>query len=240
MANKPKLSIVIPTLNEEKDLPNLLESIKKQNFKNYEIIIADNNSKDNTRKIAKKYKCNLTKGGLPPVGRNNGVKIAKGDYILFLDADVILPYNFIRDALKEFEERYLEAATCEFIPLSDKKIDQFLHKFSNGIIRTLQYIKPFGAGFCILVTKRIHNRINGFNESLRLCEDHDYLERISKLGTFRILKNPKVYVSTRRLEKEGRRTLALKYAKATIYQLTNQKDKMKEIDYEFGNYNREL
>ena len=44
MANKPKLSIVIPTLNEEKDLPKLLESIKKQNFKNYEVIIADNNS----------------------------------------------------------------------------------------------------------------------------------------------------------------------------------------------------
>src|SRR3989344_7329602 len=240
MTNKPILSIVIPTFNEEMFLPKLLKSIKNQTFEDYEIIIADNNSKDNTTKIAREYKCRLVKGGLPSTGRNNGANVAKGDYILFLDADVILPMDFLEKSLKEFEDRYLEAATCEFIPLSDKKIDQFLHKFSNGIIRTLQYIKPFGAGFCILVTKRIHNRINGFNESLRLCEDHDYLERISKLGTFRILKNPKIYVSTRRFEKEGRRTLALKYAKATIYQLTNKKDKMKDIDYEFGNYSKEL
>ena len=72
------LSIIIPTLNEEKYLPKLLDSIVKQSYKDYEIIIADNNSKDKTRSIARSYGCRLTKGGMPAVARNNGAKIARG------------------------------------------------------------------------------------------------------------------------------------------------------------------
>ena len=68
------LSIIIPTYNEEYLLPKLLESIKKQNFTDYEIIVADNNSKDNTVKIARKYKCRIVKGGLPGSGRNRGAE----------------------------------------------------------------------------------------------------------------------------------------------------------------------
>lgn len=229
-----KLSIVIPTMNEEGYLPKLLESIKNQTFKDYEVIVADNNSKDNTIRIAKKYRCRITKGGLPSTGRNNGARIAKGDYILFLDADVILPRNFLKKAINEFERRYLEAATCEFIPLSDKKIDKVLHDVSVKFLKTMQYLKPFGPGFCLLVTKRIHNRINGFDESISFCEDHDYVSRISKLAKFRFLNDAKIFVSIRRLEKEGRKKLALKYTKAAVYQLADRKERMKRIEYAFG------
>ena len=81
------LSIIIPTKNEEKYLPNLLRSIKKQTFKDYEIIVADNNSKDKTKKIAKRYGCKIVKGGLPGKARNQGAKFAEGDILLFLDSD---------------------------------------------------------------------------------------------------------------------------------------------------------
>ena len=234
----PKLSIIIPTLNEESDLPNLLKSIKNQYFKDYEIIIADNNSKDKTRQIAQKCGCKIVRGGLPPKARNNGVRTAKGDYLLFLDADVILPHNFLEEALNEFESRNLGVATAEFIPLSDKRIDKFLHDFSNSFIKTLQYIRPFGAGFCILIKKNLHNKINGFNETLLLCEDHDYLQRAGKIKKFRVLKNPKIFISVRRLEKEGRRTLAIKYTKSTFYNLIGKKIKNgnKLIEYGFGEY----
>jgi len=234
MTNKPILSIVIPTFNEEMFLPKLLKSIKNQTFEDYEIIIADNNSKDNTTKIAREYKCRLVKGGLPSTGRNNGANVAKGDYILFLDADVILPMDFLEKSLKEFEYRYLEAATCEFIPLSDKKIDKVLHDVSIKFLKTMQYFKPFGPGFCLLVTKRIHKRVNGFDENLSFCEDHDYVYRISRLAKFRLLKNTRIFVSIRRLDKEGRKKLALKYAKAVLYQLADNKESMKKIEYKFG------
>ena len=73
------LSIIIPTYNEEEYLPVLLESIKKQNFNDYEVIVADANSTDRTREIAKEYGCLIVDGGLPAVGRNNGAKVAKGE-----------------------------------------------------------------------------------------------------------------------------------------------------------------
>ncbi len=68
------LSIIIPTLNEEKWLLFILESIKHQNFKNYEIIVADAGSRDKTIAIAKHYGCEIVPGGCPAAGRNNGAK----------------------------------------------------------------------------------------------------------------------------------------------------------------------
>ena len=65
-----KLSIIIPTYNEEEYLPNLLKSIESQKFKDYEVIVADANSCDNTVKIAKNYGCTVVQGGMPGVGRN--------------------------------------------------------------------------------------------------------------------------------------------------------------------------
>jgi len=67
-----KVSIIIPALNEEKTLPVLLDSIKAQDFSDYEVIVADANSKDRTREIAAEYGCRVVDGGLPAVGRNAG------------------------------------------------------------------------------------------------------------------------------------------------------------------------
>ena len=72
------ISIIIISKNEEKVHPRLLESIKHQKTKfKYEVIVSDANSKGKTKKIAKKYKCKIVKGGLPSKGRNNGAKSAK-------------------------------------------------------------------------------------------------------------------------------------------------------------------
>lgn len=114
------LSIIIPTLNEEKHLAKLLKSIEKQDFKNYEVIISDAGSKDKTLEIAKKYKCKIVKGGSPAQGRNNGAKIAKGERLLFLDADVILPNKIFGKILKEFKKRKLKIASF-FITIGKRK-----------------------------------------------------------------------------------------------------------------------
>ena len=77
------LSIIIPTLNEENFLSWLLESIKRQDFPEREIIVADAGSEDKTVAIAKNYKATVVPGGLPAKGRNEGAKIAKGELFLF-------------------------------------------------------------------------------------------------------------------------------------------------------------
>jgi len=104
----PKISIIIPTLNEEKYLPKLLESIKKQDFKDYEVIVADAGSTDNTKKIAKKFKARVVKGGMPGPGRNRGAEAAKGELLFFFDSDVKLPKGFLKKAHDEMEKRFLE------------------------------------------------------------------------------------------------------------------------------------
>lgn len=113
-------SIIIPTYNEEEYLPTLLDSIKKQNFDDYEIIIADANSTDRTREIAEEYGCIIVDGGMPAVGRNNGAKVAKGDYLLFLDSDLKLTDDYLRDVLYEFQMERLGIAITQMKPLSKK------------------------------------------------------------------------------------------------------------------------
>src|SRR3989338_2541440 len=210
------LSIIIPTLNEEKYLPKLLKSIKKQNFKDYEAIVADNNSKDKTRHIAKAYGCRLVKGGLPAVARNNGAKIAKGGLLLFLDADVVLPKNFLKPCVEEFKKRKLDVATCFFKLKTKKNVDKIILFFGNTILFSSQYFDPYCIGAFLLCKKKIFSRLVGFNERLKQAEDHDFVKRSIKIGKFRILRKG-VFVSMRRFEKEGRFNLLKKYFKSEVY-----------------------
>jgi len=230
-----KLSIIIPTYNEEEYLPKLLYSIKEQNFKDYEIIVADAGSTDKTKEIAESNNCKVIPGGLPAVGRNNGAKIAEGELLLFLDSDVVLSADYLESAIKEFEEKNLGIAITQIIPMSDRSVDKVLHKFANFFMKRAESIKPHGAGcYGILTTRYIHNQAQGFDECLDFGEDSDYIERIGKIQTFKVLRKPRLLVSTRRLEKEGLKDLAFKYTKSTIYDFRGKKISAEELDYKFG------
>jgi len=233
-----KLSIIIPTYNEEKYLPKLLYSIKEQEFREYEIIVADAGSRDNTREIASSNGCKVISGGLPAIGRNNGANIAKGDYLLFLDSDVVLSSDYLESAIEEFEEKELGIAITQILPLSDKNVDKALHKFANFFMKRVESIKPHGAGcYGIFTTKKLHDEVNGFDESLDFGEDSDYIERIGKISTFKVLRNPRLLVSTRRLQEEGIKDLAFKYTKSTIYDFRGKKISAEDLDYNFGHDN---
>ncbi len=230
-----KLSIIIPTYNEEGYLQKLLESIKSQSFTDYEIIIADAQSTDNTRQIAASYGCKITEGGLPGVGRNNGAKIASGECLLFLDADALLTEDYLEDALTEFNEKDLDIAITQIEPLSDSKTDKLLHDLANFFMKSVESIRPHGAGCYGILTKRsLHKAIGGFDESLDFGEDSDYIYKIGKIGNFRVLRKPKLLVSTRRLEKEGIRDLGRKYTKSTLYDFLGKKVTAEQLDYTFG------
>jgi glycosyltransferase involved in cell wall biosynthesis len=234
-----KISIVIPTYNEEKYLPKLLQSIKKQDFKDYEVIVADAFSVDKTRKIAKKHGAKVVDGGLPAFGRNAGAKIARGEYIYFLDADVVLPKNFLSKTYNEIRSKDLDIATCPVKPVSPLEVDKIMHNFANIIIKLSSYTKtPYAPGFCIMVKRALHRKIKGFNEKLKLREDHDYVRRAIKHGKFGVIDSTHVNVSVRRLKKEGRINLAKKYFMVEFYNIINSKKLIEKIEYEFGNFNK--
>jgi glycosyltransferase involved in cell wall biosynthesis len=233
------ISIVIPTKNEEHHLPTLLESIKRQTVQPDEIIVADAHSSDRTRAIAESFGANVIDGGLPARGRNKGAAQAKSDIILFLDADVELrDPTFLEKSIKEFLERNLGLATCDVFPLSDAFVDHFLHKAYNTYVRAWGSVFPHAPGFCMFVRRDLHNALGGFDESVVFCEDHDYARRFVDVGTFGFLRSTKIPVSIRRLDRDGRTKIAMKYLLAELHTAFVGPIRSDRFHYTFGHEKR--
>jgi glycosyltransferase involved in cell wall biosynthesis len=198
-------------------LPKVLESIRIQDFDDYEIIVADAHSTDRTREIAGNYGCRIVDGGLPAAGRNTGAAAARGDFLFFIDADVILPPGFIRNVYEEMQDRYIDLATCEIRPLSGYRLDRIIHRMINLIVILNLWLDPKAFGFCIFVTRRLFYRIGGFDETIYVAEDNDFVKRASAFRALRYLNSAYIMVSIRRFEKEGRFAYMKKGIKLNLY-----------------------
>jgi hypothetical protein len=229
-----QLSVIIPTLNEAARLPGLLDALKAQTRPPDEIIVADAGSSDGTASLAWSRGARVVQGGLPGPGRNAGARAAKGDVFLFFDADVLPPPNFIERALDEFTRAGYAVATSPFEALSDDLADHIIIEATNLYMQVVRPISPRAPGFCILARREVHQSIGGFDESLKMSEDHDYVRRASQYGEFGILTSVRIPVSMRRLEKEGLTRLALKYLWCEMYALAGQPVRSTPFEYEFG------
>lgn len=236
MLSLPRISVIIPALNEEILLTELLKDLQQQDFEGLEIIVADAGSSDGTRAIAETHGAKVVLGGLPAVGRNAGARAARGEFLFFLDADVRLPAYFLNNAYSELQRRFLDLATCPIVPLSDHPMDVFLHDFTNLAIQVGQFMDPHAPGSCVLVSRRLYQRVGGFNEDLKLAEDHDFVKRASEFRPLRVLNTTSVHFSVRRLEKEGRVKLAQKYLAVEFYRSFKGEIREDIFDYEFGSF----
>jgi glycosyltransferase involved in cell wall biosynthesis len=182
------ISVIIPTKNEEKFLPRLLASIRKQTLKPLEIIVADNFSTDRTPDIIRESGALLVEGGLVATGRNKGAKIAKGDILVFFDADDILPKDtFLETAVKLFKDQGLDATTST-IRLDHESRDSFAARccfftwnfglrFSNIFNRSLA-----GGGPFFICTRQAFEKVKGFTEKMVYGEDVDFANKFMKSG----------------------------------------------------------
>lgn len=232
------LSIIIPTLNEEKELPKLLESIKKQDFKDYEIIVADAGSQDRTVEIANRYGCLVVSGGMPSKARNSGAKRAKGDLLLFIDADVVLKSNSLKKLLDEFEKRKLKIASFYLKPKTRNIIIKLLFSFFyNSFIFLVEKILAHGA-MAILIERELFERLKGFDEEITLSEDHDLARRAEKLGKFGILRTSKILVSDRRFKKDGLFKTCFRYFACELHTVFIGPVKSDIFKYRFNHYSQ--
>jgi glycosyltransferase involved in cell wall biosynthesis len=235
-----KISVIIPALNEAKCLPILLRSLQKQDFRDFEVIVADARSTDDTVKVARSHGARVVRGGSPAVGRNRGAAKAGGDFLFFLDADVKLPRTFLSKAYAEMQEYFLDIATCQMKPLSNLFLDKVLHKAANLVLLMDQHSPyPHAPGFCILISRRLFERIGGFDESVRLAEDHDLAVRAARLRKLRVLESTWFFVNVRRLRREGRLNYAVKVIYSDLYRAFHGRIMDDSaIQYDFGNFTR--
>jgi len=237
---KPFFSIVIPTLNEEKYLPNLLNDLTKQKEKDFEIIVVDGKSEDRTIDIAIKYKKKyqskiiISQKRNLCYQRNLGAKNSSGEYLIFLDADIRLYGNYLFELKKTiFKNSYLFLTTYQ---LSDDK-DNFnilLAQIANYGLEILKLInKQMAPGYNFVIFKDIFIKLKGFNEKTTISEDHDLSIRIQNSG-IKLCIIPKKLLkwSFRRVKKDGYLQLIIKYGVASFYSILLGEITDKKLGYQ--------
>ncbi len=197
-------------------------------------MVADAGSTDATREIAAAHGARVVDGGMPAVGRNAGAAVADTDLILFFDADNVPPETWIEQALAEFSERSLIAATAHIAPLEQTPGNLFACDVANLYLDLIQFASPHAPGFCILIERAAHEAIGGYDESIVLAEDHDYVQRAAKIGKFRVLRGEPMPTSMRRIGKEGLVRLAFMYLYTEVYAVQGKPIHSVPFDYEFG------
>lgn len=221
-------------MNEEKELPKLLIALERQTFRDFEVVVGDNHSTDATRRLAEKAGARVVDGGNPSEGRNAGGYAAQGEILIFFDADVVPPKDFLQNAVDEFTRRGLDVASADSEPMSKQKRDKILHELVNQYFHLTERMLPHAPGFFIMVRKSIFEAVHGFDPEIRLAEDHDFVKRAAKIGSFGYLDSVKIPVSVRRLNKEGRLKLTWKYIGAELHLIFKGPIKSDIFHYEFG------
>jgi glycosyltransferase involved in cell wall biosynthesis len=210
-----KLSIIIPTLNEEKILEKTLKSLRLLNAIDYEVIISDGHSTDRTVEIAKKYADKVIEhdGSFRQniaQGKNDGAQKAIGDYLLFLDADVIIPdtNSFFIKAFEIFEKDKRLVALTVFLKVLPEHVtlsDKFFFGMVNLQTLFFNNVMHMGvaAGEFQMMTSSAFKNAGGYNPALVMGEDAEFFNKLSKLGKVRTASGLEVFHTSRRAHSIG-------------------------------------
>lgn len=207
--NRHALTIVIPAKNESRLLPNLLESICRQDYghlRSTKVFVADAGSTDGTPQIARSYRdwldIEVIPGGLPSVGRNAGARRAESRYVLFIDADMELKDpTLLRRAIELAERRRLHCVTTN-IWCSNGTLRDHLLYLGNDVMQYVSVLaSPFSTGMFMLFEKAAFDRLGGFHENALYAEDYLLSKKVS-LWRFGIVRG-RALTTNRRFRNMG-------------------------------------
>ncbi|MCD6522796.1 MAG: glycosyltransferase [Candidatus Diapherotrites archaeon] len=202
------VSVIIPTLNEEKYIGNCLESLINQQFSgSFEIIIGDGGSTDMTKDICKEYGVKFVVEKKPTIaaGRQKACEKAKGKVILSTDADAILEQQWIDVMYSSLEDGYV-CVYGNVVPYDGTSIDTLAaYTLMPLYMKTMALLgMDVPAGSNMGFKKKAFDMVGGFNTDIIAGEDLDLVKRLKHIGNIRYNRDSIVHVSARRMHKWGR------------------------------------
>ncbi|MBP7700937.1 glycosyltransferase family 2 protein [Candidatus Woesebacteria bacterium] len=231
MKSTPFFSIVIPTLNEENFLPKLLLDLKNQSYKDFEIIHVDGNSQDKTVDLASKFdvKTQVVEKRNVSYQRNVGINLAKGKWIIFMDADNRIGPEFIGELKKQINKNQEYQIFSTLVASDDYKI---FEKITNLWLSFREKFKHKAVLGSMIIVKTIDAKKFRFDETQKVLEDLIFVQKMISSGfKFKILKHPKYFYSYRRYYSDG----ILKTLKKNCVTIVNYYIKGKDFkDSNFG------
>lgn len=209
----PIVSIIIPTRNSSLFLENCLKSIKNQSYKPIEVLIVDGGSKDKTQAIGKKYGAKilffdpkLPKGVFDaPHKRNYGVKMSKGEFVYYVDADMELPEKLIEEAVLLCRSRYdalilPEDSFGEGLWARAKNLERRCY-WGDDYIESPRFFK-----------KSVWEKLGGLDESLSGGRDDGDLYEKLKESKYKVGRTRSIV-----MHNEGKLTLSNIFKKKVMY-----------------------
>lgn len=174
------VSVIIPCRNEESVIGRLLMSIRSQTYSKVEIIVVDNNSTDRTKEIAKEFTKNIYNiGPERSAQRNYGAKKGKGDYLLFLDADMELTDNVVQECMVILKNN----PTIGAISIPEKSIAKTFWEKIKAYERSFYNLEGDSTTDAPrFFSRALFNRCGGYDTSITGPEDWDLRNTILRLG----------------------------------------------------------
>ena len=173
--NKPLVSVIVPTRNSAELLRLCLQSIKDQTYKDYELLVVDNNSTDDTKAIASEFTDRVfNKGPERSAQVNFGVEQARGEYVYKVDSDFVLDKDVIRQCVDK-ASKGADAVVVHNTP--DVRVS-WIAKIRKFEVDMYKYdITHSSARF---VRKDVYQAVGGFNEKITAGEDYDFQNKLNR------------------------------------------------------------
>lgn len=241
----PQVSVIIPAYNDATYIDRLLQALCRQTFASFEVIVSDAYSEDGTAEIIATFKdkLNLSFVQSPPrgpgAGRNAGAAKAKGEWLLFLDADDdIDDPDFMGTLLGVTQKKGWQSSTAKVKVVGASRPERLGNYLNYRYVKLLAHTRhPVAPGWCILTRKSVFEKYGGFNEKIQFGEDYDYISRVASEG-FGFVEDTYYYLDLRRPRQEGIRFVA-KGILNEVYRHTHRYNLEKNpIRYEFGKHRK--